>query len=88
MPKLTMEGQKTLNGSNLTLDNVDIYSAKLAQKDRNLLRPPTRLKKPHFYDIFYVLQQRKTDGERLFNQLIRGYFENDRLIRVSPRSFC
>ena len=88
MPKLTTEGQKTLNGPKLTLDNVDIYSAKLAQKDRNLLHPPTRLKKPYLYDVFYVLQQRKTDGELLFNELIRSYFENDRLIRVSPHSLC
>ena len=88
MPKLTTKGQRALNGPTLTLENIDIYSAKLAQKDRNLLRPPARLEKPYLYDIFYILQQRNVDGNRLFNELIRGYFEDDRLTRVSPHLLC
>ena len=87
MPLLTLGGQKTLNGPTLSLDNIDIYSAKLAQKDRNLLQPPKRFKNPHLYDIFNVLQKRKTDGKRLFNELIRSYFDADRLTRVSSYSF-
>ena len=87
MPKLTLEGQKTLNGPTLSLDNIDVYSAKLARKDKNLLQPPQRFKKPHLYDIFNILQQRKTDGKRLFNELIRSYFEADRLTRVSSHLF-
>lgn len=82
MPKLTKESKELLDGPTLTLENVDLYSAKLAQKDKSLLRPPKKLKQSCFYDIFYILQQR-SDGQQLFNELIQSYFKEDRLNRVS-----
>lgn len=82
MPKLTKESKKLLDGPTLTLENVDLYTARLAQKDKRLLRPPTGLKQSCLYDIFYILQ-RRSDGQQLFNELIRSYFQEDRLNRVS-----
>ena len=83
MRQLTKDARKALNGTSLRLSNLDAESEKLPEQDKHLLVPPDSIQNTDLYDLLYLIQYGRSNGQEIFTKLIQSYFDLDRDLRVS-----
>ena len=83
MPKLSKQARIALTGTSLNLTNLYAESDKLPEQDKHLLVPPDSIQNTELYDLLYLIQYGRPNGQEIFSKLIQSYFELDRNLRVS-----
>lgn len=87
MPFLSKKAKSALTGNSLNLENLNAESDKLPAKDKHLLVPPDTIQDPNLYDLLFLIQYGRSNGQDIFSKLIQSYFDLDRDLRVSLNSF-
>lgn len=82
MAPLSRSARCALFGEYISLENIIKWSHILPDHDKHLLVPPANVVDPQSLDLVNILQKRRSDGGELFLEMIKSYFNADRILRV------